>query len=746
MEGAVLKLVRLVRRHPRLVLVGWLLAVAISVPFAARGTEHLTGGGFNSPGSQSAEVQERLPEFGTGAELAVVLVPGPDAGTAELDRSLEEVEREVEGFEEIKSEPGLAQARASAAADPSRTVVIPLTVPAGEDDAIDLATELREAFGIGTRAPSDLPPVQIYVAGQGGLWAAAQADVKESAEEGEARGFPAIAIVLLVGFGSLAAMLLPLSLGIVSVALTTALIYALSMLTLTSVFVTNVSTMLGLGVAVDYSLFVLVRYREEIAAGASTEQALLRAMSTSGMAVVFSGLTVVAALAGLFLIDSTALRSIAAGGMIVVVVSVLGAVTLMPALIALLGRRAHEPGRLGKRFRRDRGPGPRFWERWTAAVMRRPLFSVLMASGVLLVLGIPALSMNIENPALDQLSADDPLRTGLAEAAAVAGPGALDPVRVVVSPAGEGGGAVDRRAVRRLRGAIASDPEVAVVAAPRRSADARSVLLSATLRSDPSLAPARESVERLRDRLPAVAGGGATVAVGGATAGLLDFDSLVSGSLWKIVLFILVLSFLVLMVTLRSIVLPLKAVLMTALAVIASYGVIVAIFEWGWLEFAGIEGHGYTDTITPPLVLVIAFGLSMDYEVFLLSRIRERYLATGDTRLSVSEGLASTGRTITTAALIMIVVFLAFVSSGLLSVQRIGVGWAVAVALDATLVRLIVVPAAMVLLDRWNWWLPAWLDRLLPGSSPRIEAALPEPAEQLEGGYEDEQGAKHPLL
>jgi uncharacterized membrane protein YdfJ with MMPL/SSD domain len=730
------RLVGFVRRRPRLVLCLWLVALVVGAPFAMKETSHLTGGGFSSPGSQSAEVQERLADFGTGAELDAVLVPSPGSGRAEMNRQIAEVAREVAATDGVHLAPGaLANAHASAL-DPTRTVLVPMIVPAGEDKAIDVANQLRSDFGIGSKAPSEPPPVQIYVAGQGGLWAAAQADTKESAQLGEMRGFPAIAIVLLVGFGSLAAVLLPLSLGVVAVVLAGALIYLLSLFTMTSIFVTNVATMLGLGVAIDYSLFVLVRYREEIAAGGGPERAVRRAMSTSGVAVVFSGMTVIAALAGLFLINSTALRSVAAGAMIVVVVSVLGAVTLTPALIVLLGKRAYSPGRLGRWYARVRGGGGgggEFWARWTRAVMRHPLAAVVGGVSFLIVLAIPVLSMNIENPALDQLASKDPLRDGIAAAAVVAGPGGLDPAQVVVSSPGEGAG-VGAAEVARVRRAIAADPGVEAVGVPRFSRDGEAVLIAAVLRGDPSLAPAQETVRRLRRNLPAAVGAGGSVIVGGSTATIIDFDHLVSSSMWKIILFILALSFLVLMVTLRSIILPLKAVVMTALAVLAAYGVMVAIFQWGWLGFLGVSGHPYTDTITPPLVLVIAFGLSMDYEVFLLSRIRERYLATGDTRQAVSDGLATTARTITTAAAIMVVVFLAFVSSGLLSVQRIGVGLAVAVALDATVVRLVIVPAAMVLLDKWNWWLPAPLEKILPTAGPKagrqgpVGVALPEEA------------------
>jgi len=257
---------------------------------------------------------------------------------------------------------------------------------------------------------------------------------------------------------------------------------------------------------------------------------------------------------------------------------------------------------------------------------------------------------------------------------------------------------------------LRADPEVARVAAPLASRDGRRVLLVATPRHDGESAPAKALVRRLRDALPQDA------LVGGASAEGLDFRDLVAGSMWKIALFVLGLSYLVLLVLLRSVILPLKAVVMNLLSVGAAYGVLVAVFQWGWADRV-LGTHvetGSIQTITPPLILAVVFGLSMDYEVFLLSRIRERFGATGDTRRAVAEGLSTSARTITSAALIMVAVFAVFVSTGVASIKQLGLGCAVAIAVDATVVRLVLVPAAMELLGRWNWWVPARLGRVLP--------------------------------
>jgi RND superfamily putative drug exporter len=289
----------------------------------------------------------------------------------------------------------------------------------------------------------------------------------------------------------------------------------------------------------------------------------------------------------------------------------------------------------------------------------------------------------------------------------VSAPGAQAPVRIVTS------------APARARAVLKADPAVARVL-PSVSSGGRT-LVTALPKADGESPRTEALVERLRDRL-------LHADVGGVTAAQTDIHNLISGSMWKVLLFVLGLSYLVLLVLLRSVVLPLKAVLMNLLSVGAAYGVLVAIFQWGWIDgFLGFQSSGHIDTLTPPLVLAVVFGLSMDYEVFLLSRIRERYQATGDTQRAVAEGLARSARTITSAALIMVAVFAVFVGTGVPSIKELGVGNAVAIAVDASLVRLVLVPAAMELLGDWNWWLPKPLARLLPKASVE-DVAVPSRA------------------
>ena len=530
-------------------------------------------------------------------------------------------------------------------------------------------------------------------------------------------------IVLLAVFGSLAAAALPLALGVAAVVVTGAIVFFLSLVYGMSIFVTNMASMLGIGVAVDYSLFILARYREELGLGRSRDEAREVALRTSGLAVTFSGLTVIVALAGLFLIDAKVVRSMAVGAIVVVAMAVLAAVTLLPALIALLGHRVSEPGRIIGRLRpkpRER-TGPGFWERWTAMLMRRPLPFALGATALMLLIAAPALSLREDTAAVAMFPEDFETRVGFELATQALGEGAMGPVQVL---ADYGGDRVDTAAVERYGQTVGGLPGVEAVAAPVMSSDGRRALIVITPRDGPESGSTKALVERLRTTAGPP---GAVTSVGGATAQNEDDTSVISGSLWKVALFVVSLSFIVLLLVLRSVLLPLKAVLMNALSVAAAYGVLVIVFQWGWFDgFLGFQSLGYVQAVTPALLLAVVFGLSMDYEVFMLSRIKERYQATGDNRLAVAQGLSASARTISSAALIMVAVFAIFAGTGVPQVKEIGVGLAVAIALDATVVRLVLVPTTMELMGKWNWWLPAWLDRVLPDMD--FEASAPPEA------------------
>ena len=732
MRDFMVRLAGFLGRRRRWVLAAWIVVVAVALPIASHQTDHLTGGGFDVPGTQSKAVSDSLEnDFSDKTGGIVVLLQAEEsAGRAARVAAIGRVRHAVAGLDKVTLPPATAR-RAEVALQRTGTAMLPLHSEQSSDRQIDSAAELREDLEPGTAVNG----VTTYLAGQPTIWAGMQELSKKDLAKAEAGGFPIVAIILLVVFGSLAAAALPLVLGFVSVMVTGALIYFISLQVETSVFVTNMASMIGIGVAIDYSLFILARYREERARGREPEAARAEALSTSGLAVAFSGLAVIVSLAGLWMVDNQALRSMALGAMTVVAVSILTATTLLPALIAMLGDRVLPGGIVAKVlgfFRKRRGERPdreAFWVRWTTRVMAHPWRAVIGVSAVLLTLAIPLLSIETGTQALTQFPKDSDVRIGNELASKQLG-GGTDPVLMVASFDSAGQARKDRTVIAGFARTIDSTPGVTAVAPPDFSGS--SVLVQATP-SAPSESDATIAlVERLRDNVvPATAlARVASVNVGGETARSQDARAQISGSMWKIVLFVLALSYLVLMVMLRSLLLPLKAVLMNLLSIGAAFGVLVAIFQWGWFDsLLGFENQGALDTINVPLIFAIVFGLSMDYEVFLMSRIREHYLEHGDNERAVAEGLSTSARTISSAALIMTCVFAVFVLTGVPSIKELGLGCAVAIALDATLVRLILVPAAMKLLGGWNWWMPSWLDRALPDLSFESGAPEPGPAE-----------------
>ncbi len=739
MRESMSKLAGFLGRRRRLVLVAWIATLVLAFPFASRQTEHLTGGGFDVPGSQSKAVSDSVERsFASSADgIGVLLRAEPGASPAQRAAAVRRVRKAVAGLDGVTLPPPAAR-KAEAQLAATGVAMISLRSDRSSDLLIDSASDLRSDLYPGT--PED--GVTTYLAGQPTIWAGMQELSKEDLAKAEAGGFPIVALILLIVFGSLAAAVLPLALGFISVMVTGALIYFISLNMETSVFVTNMASMIGIGVAIDYSLFILARYREERQAGRSEEEARAEALATSGLAVTFSGLAVIVSLGGLWMVDNQALRSMALGAMTVVAVSILTATTLLPALIAMLGDRVMPGGVVARvlRFFKHtvlRRPRPAaesqpvaspaaspFWTAWTRRVMARPWVSVLSVSAVLLFLAIPVLSITTGTQALSQFPKDSDVRVGNELASAQLG-GGTDPIQIVAAFDGR----VDRAAVTGFIRTVEATPGVSSVAPPAVSGG--EVLIQATPSAPSESDAATAVVERLRDtvvpstRLASVA----SVNVGGETARSHDVRLLISGSMWKIILFVLALSFLVLMVMLRSLLLPLKAVLMNLLSIGAAYGVLIAVFQWGWFDsLLGFENQHALDTINVPLIFAVVFGLSMDYEVFLMSRIRERYMESGDNERAVAEGLASSARTISSAALIMTCVFAVFVLTGVPSIKELGLGCAVAIALDATLVRLILVPAAMKLLGEWNWWMPSWLDRVLPDLSFEGGSAEPEPA------------------
>jgi uncharacterized membrane protein YdfJ with MMPL/SSD domain len=727
MKAFMLRLSDFLTRRRWLVLAAWVAIVLLALPLASRQTEHLISGGFEVPGSQSQVVEDALERDFDPAQsggMGAVLTASEDATPAQIDAGVARLRAEVADQGDAAMTPAAAaQARADLRAE--GVTVVPLTTELPASDLTDVASDLREQVEMGVAEDGVTP----YLTGQPAAYAGLQELSREDLEQAEMIGFPIVALILLAVFGSAAAAALPLALGFVAVTISGALIYLVSQQMEMSVFVTNMASMIGIGVAVDYSLFILARFREEVRAGRSARDARAEALATSGLAVTFSGIAVVISLAGLWMVENGALRSMALGAMMVVAVAVLVATTLLPVLIRLLGHRVEAGGWVWRligalrhplRRRRRRGSTnpdrPDFWKRWTERVMRRPVVSAAASAAILLVLALPVLDMKTGNSPVEQFPDDHDVVVGAKVAQSQTGGGA-NPIEVVADfQSGTAKDGVNRSAGLAFVADVERDPEVARVDDPV-TGDGGSAAIAVYPRSASESQAAQDLVERLRGEVVPASelSQRASVAVGGESARIKDIRHQIDTSFWQLVAFILALSFLVLMVMLRSLVLPLKAILMNLLSIGAAYGVLVVVFQWGWLDgLLGFESLGAIDTLNPPLILAVVFGLSMDYEVFLLSRIRERYYAHGDNRRAVSEGLSSSARTISSAALIMTSVFMVFVLTGVPSIKELGFGTAVAIALDATLVRLVLVPSAMVLMGKWNWWLPKWLDRLLP--------------------------------
>jgi uncharacterized membrane protein YdfJ with MMPL/SSD domain len=686
MEQKLARLAHAVSRRRRVVFAVWVALLAAGGWFSLHQSDHLSGGGWEVPGSPSVRVtdaiQRDFPNLHTPVFTVFVTGRTPAGVTARLRHA-----RRL-----ASADSGVVPGRV-VRLDGGRAALLTLSYRGRSSNAIDEATRLRRALVRTT------PAVQTRVIGEPAIWSNFQDVSKKQLARGEAIGFPLILLILLAGFGTLVAAVAPLALGFAAVFLTGAAIYALSRSFEISVYVTNMASMIGIGVAVDYSLFIVSRFRRELhAGGADKAQALARAMSSSGTAVVFSGATVAVSLAALFAIDVNALRSMAVGAIVVVCISVLASITLLPAMLAAVGTRVDRL-RLPLPWRTSEAGSDAVWSGWARRVMRRPVAGFAVGAGFMLVLAIPFFWMQTFNRGLDELPKGAEVRVATEHAQSLTGPGFGTPVHVLT------------RARPVNSSALAAVPGVARVAPPVASRGGGQWLTDVTLAVPVESSAARTVVHRIQQ----VAGRDATL--GGSTVFDMDVTHAIFGGLWKMLLVILAACYVVLFVLLRSVLLPLKAVVMNLLSVGAAYGVLVAVFQWGWLDWTGYASPGYVETIVPALVLAVTFGLSMDYEVFLLTRIRERWLEHGDNERAVAEGLTLSARSFTSAALVMVAVFFAFVVAGAPSLKELGTGLGVAILLDATIVRLLIVPAAMRLLGQWNWWMPSRLARLLPAPS-----------------------------
>jgi uncharacterized membrane protein YdfJ with MMPL/SSD domain len=529
-------------------------------------------------------------------------------------------------------------------------------------------------------------------------------------------GLPAALLVLLLVFGAVVAGMVPIVLALVSIVVALALATGLGQAYDLSLYAVNMVTAMGLALGIDYSLFVLSRYREERARGRSEGEAIAVAGETASRAVLFSGMTFVLAMFGVALVPTTIFRSLAAGAILVGVVSVLAALTLLPAVLGLLGDRVNAVrlpvfGRAADRA----GSEGRVWGAIVRAVMRRPLLSLVLSAGLLLALAVPVLGLETGSQGRSTLPDRFETKRGYVLLTEEFPRLTTDPVEIVV--AGDASSPRVRAGVRRLEAALARRP---MFARPTVVASRDVTRVTVPMSGDPDAPPAIRAVRELRERVipRAFAGVPATAFVTGSTAQELDYQDTINAWAAPIIAVVLGLSFVLLTVAFRSIVVSLKSILLNLLSVGAAYGLLVTVFQNGnGNEIFGLEHTDNVAAWVPLFLFSVLFGLSMDYQVFLLSRIRERYQRTGDSDEAVAYGVSSTARLISGAALIIVAVFAGFARGDLIMFQQMGFGVAAALLIDATIVRAVLVPAGMKLLGERNWYLPSWLS-WLPDAHP----------------------------
>jgi putative drug exporter of the RND superfamily len=626
----------------------------------------------------------------------------------------------------------------------------------------------EETVAIGDEIRAEMPDVDGVRVELGG-----QAFAEFEVPSSEALGIGFAIIILIVAFGSVLAMGLPIGVALAGIVSGSMIAGLLSNVVDMPDFTSTIGVMIGLGVGIDYALFIVTRFRENLHKGHSIEDSTLIAMNTAGRAVVFAGSTVVVSLLGMLIMQLSFISGMAIGMAVVVAMTLVASLTLLPALLGFAGERveltrwrgliaagliavglvgvglgipalvvitvpvaivvllagfAVAPLRKPVLERQRKPLRETLAYRWSRVIQHRPWTAVLVGTIALVVLALPVLGLRLGFSDEGNYPADTTTRQAYDLLADGFGAGFNGPLSLATEvPPG-----TDAASLQAVTDAIAADPGVAFVSDPitNDEADPTAALWRVVPTTAPQDAETTDLVNRLRDDvLPAAtAGTGLDVAVAGGVAIGVDFTDYLSQRLPYFFAAVLGLSFLLLMVVFRSILVPLKAVVMNLLSIAAAYGIVVAVFQWGWgSSLLDIEGAPI-EPFVPMMLFAIVFGLSMDYEVFLLSRVREEWDRTGDSRTSVADGLASTARVITAAAAIMVVVFGSFIGESDRVVKLFGLGLAVAVLIDATIVRMLLVPATMELLGDRNWWLPRWLDRILPRvhieAPPDLDAEL----------------------
>jgi RND superfamily putative drug exporter len=698
---------RFVLRHRWPVLGAWLIVFLVA-GFASSRLADLLTNRFTLPGTDSERAEEILQDqFGQRSTGSFTVVVKSDGNARAL------VPR--------------VRAAAQRAADELPTgrlvAVTPLT---GDVVSAQIVSELEPADSKGhtddmRAAVGSIPGAKVYVTGQAAIEHDLDPVFGRDLAKGELIAVPIALLILVFTFGTLA-FLLPFLFALVTIPTTLGLIWIFANFMELTTYLQNLVTLIGLGIAIDYSLLVVYRFREELRRHDSKEDAIVRTMATAGRAVVFSGTAVAIGLSLLLFMPLPFMRGFGIGGLIIPAVSVLAAVTFLPAVLSLIGPKLDRVRLLPKRWLDRRNDHERgFWPRTARLIMRRPRLIAASTAGFLVLLALPLLTLQLGPGSNEGIPRDLPAVRGLDVLTAAVGAGATAPTDIVVDT-GQAGG-VDEPAVQaalaKLTRGLKDDAQVARVDFTRtpQHVDPTGRYLNVQVigKSDYGKPESLDFVTRLRDDIIPAAGfpSEAAVYAGGGPPGGKDFLDLTYSWFPYLVIAVLVATFFLLMRAFRSVVLPLKAIVLNLLSIGAAYGLLVVVFAWGAGEWVGLISYDQIEGWIPVMLFAMLFGLSMDYEVFLVSRMREEWDKGASNDEAIVTGLTRTGRLVTAAGLIMFAAFMGFVAGSIVGLQQFGFGLATAILLDVTIVRALLVPSAMKLFDKWNWWLPEGLARVI---------------------------------
>jgi putative drug exporter of the RND superfamily len=703
--------------HRRLVLLIWAIVLVVSLGLSnAVGTAYSNS--FNFPKTESFDaiklLQASAPKDSGDTEQIVFATSGGAKVTdPDVMASINEMIGKIEQLPHVgRVDSPYTAAGASQISKDGTVAFIPVTLNRQQN----LLTESEGKQFVATAKTADGPHIQVAVSGQ-----LAELTNPQSFS-GTGVGVLLAFVVLILVFGSFFAAILPIVSALFALGTAVGLIGLLTHVLKIPSIAPILVLLIGLGVGVDYALFIVTRHRQGLVAGQPIEKSIINAVNTSGRAVLFAGIIVCIALLGMFALGVSFLYGLAVSAAIGVLFTMISALTLLPGMLGFIGPKVMS--RKQKRGLAENGPRivgvgtTGFWPRWADRIQRRPAVSATAALLVIVVIALPFFSLRLGSTDQGSDPTGTTTRTAYNLLAKGFGPGFNGPlqlVSVVSTPA-------DKEVITKVSAEVAKQPDVASVSDPvyipsKTGTDSEVALVNVFPKTAPQDAATTDLIHQLRDvTIPQTVGdSGVKILVGGDTAIFVDFAHVLSSKLPLFIALVVILSFILLAIVFRSLIIPLTAAVMNLLSIGAAFGILVAVYQWGYIDkLFGIDRTGPVESFIPVLLFAILFGLSMDYQVFLVSRMHEEFLKTGDNRTAVRNGLAATGKTITAAALIMILVFASFVLGGQAVIKEFGIGLAGGVLVDAVLIRMAVVPSLMMLLGKANWWFPKGLDRVLP--------------------------------